>query len=118
MNLEQRGGQSRCKCGGWSNDCDTNNFTDHIVVNPYPRDDRCGCPVCPTCRYQKPCELCTGSCPVCIGLINPGPIDLNRSYVIKSSIVEDTKFLRKAFDACKRGDVNEVAESILSMYNF
>ena len=89
MNLEQRGDKSRCKCGCWSNFCCTNDIIDHIVVNPYPKDDRCGCPVCPTCRYLKPCELCNGNCPVCIGLINPGPLDLNSTYVIKATINND-----------------------------
>ena len=33
---------------------------------------RCGCPICPDCRPNKPCALCSGSCVVCRGIVPPG----------------------------------------------
>lgn len=27
----------------------------YLIQDPYPHDSRCGCPICPDCRYQKPC---------------------------------------------------------------
>jgi len=44
MNSKERGGSSNCKCGGWSNNCNSfdSNSIKCIVVNPYPRDSRCG----------------------------------------------------------------------------
>ena len=118
MNMKLRGEASLCECRGWSNNCNTDNVVAHIVVNPYPRDARCGCPVCPSCRYKKPCELCPGSCPVCIGVINPGPLDLNSTYVIKSSIIEDARLLKKVFDACKAGNLKDSVDTISNISSF
>ena len=45
-------------------------------MEPYPHDDRCGCPICPDCRPGAPCPQCTGSCVVCRGIVPPGPTEI------------------------------------------
>ena len=59
------------------------NNSRYLVQDPYPHDSRCGCPICPDCRYQQPCgglgysgSSCDGSCVVCTGLVPPGPLEI------------------------------------------
>ncbi|MEK9699551.1 MAG: IBR domain-containing protein, partial [Candidatus Poseidoniales archaeon] len=77
-NTAERGRASRCKCPGgfWSAYCNRNDIVANIVSDPYPRDTRCGCQICPNCRPESPCETCNGDCAVCEGLIPPGPLEL------------------------------------------
>ena len=42
-------------------------------MDPFPRDSRCGCPICPDCRRETPCAGCNGDCVVCQGVVPPGP---------------------------------------------
>ena len=42
----------------------------------YPKDSRCSCQICPTCRPGSPCGQCSGDCVVCRGLVPPGPQSL------------------------------------------
>eukprot|EP00930_Biecheleria_cincta_P011809 TRINITY_DN11490_c0_g1_i1.p1 TRINITY_DN11490_c0_g1~~TRINITY_DN11490_c0_g1_i1.p1 ORF type:complete len:1512 (+),score=263.29 TRINITY_DN11490_c0_g1_i1:19-4554(+) len=46
------------------------------AVDPYPHDTRCGCPICPDCRPNRPCPGCDGSCVVCTGRVKPGSLQL------------------------------------------
>ena len=79
-NIIIRGTENSCVCGFWSNFCGTfknNQDIDlYLVVVPYPHDSRCGCAVCPECKENAPCSLCSGHCDVCLGNINPGPQEL------------------------------------------
>ena len=59
------------------------NNSRYLIQDPYPHDSRCGCPICPDCRYQQPCgglgysgSSCDGSCVVCTGLVPPGPLEI------------------------------------------
>lgn len=57
-----RGEEYMCKCEeGWSSFCCVDDsIVDNIVCAPYPCDKRCGCPICPDCRKDSPCEMCNG----------------------------------------------------------
>ena len=70
-NLRERGQHSSCKCGGWSNFCQpiktAHDIKKFLEIKPYPRDNRCGCPICPDCRpptgpgmRATPCGTCNG----------------------------------------------------------
>jgi hypothetical protein len=54
--------------------CDNMNIRAHVVLEPFPHDSRCGCPICPDCRRGAPCENCDGDCVVCEGDIEPSPL--------------------------------------------
>jgi hypothetical protein len=63
---------------GWgcvhrSSNCNSSDIREHLEVKPYPRDTRCGCPICMDCRRGRPCALCSGACVVCRGTVDPGP---------------------------------------------
>ena len=53
-NKKKRGEEHNCKCGGWSSFCEplrsTNAIAAYLVLEPYPHDSRCGCPICNECR--------------------------------------------------------------------
>jgi len=49
--------------------CNAGDILQHLVNQPFPHDKRCGCPICPDCRPQKPCPQCTGNCVVCRGAV-------------------------------------------------
>ena len=69
-----------CKCPiqNWSTYCDRRDLEKHISWETgYPLDTRCGCVICPECRFGKPCSNCEGSCCVCVGLVPPGPLSLD-----------------------------------------
>ena len=78
QNTAERGSRGRCQCAGrsWSTFCSSNNIAEHMVMEPYPHDGRCGCPICPQCRPGRPCEQCSGDCVVCRGVVEPGPTEL------------------------------------------
>ena len=81
-NEKERSGRSDCLCHGWSAYCPTDDededddhggdedmaekdkgerLVKHFDMLPYPRDARCGCAVCPDCRFKKPCGACGGN---------------------------------------------------------
>jgi hypothetical protein len=86
-NTEKRGDRRNCRCplGKWSTFCDHRDIKKYLVMEPYPHDSRCGCPICPDCRYGKPCgprdggSSCDGTCVVCKGLVAPGPLEITES---------------------------------------
>jgi hypothetical protein len=59
-------------CEHRSSNCDSTNILSNLVLKPYPRDKSCGCPICMDCRRDSPCELCSGHCVVCRGIVAPG----------------------------------------------
>ena len=61
-NKRLRGEEYMCRCKeGWSNFCNADeSIIDNIACDPYPCDKRCGCPICPDCRKDNPCEMCNG----------------------------------------------------------
>ena len=75
-NKRERGNEHSCKCGNWSSFCSSFRSVDevqsYLSILPYPHDNRCGCIVCPDCRFGSPCPMCPGQCDVCLGYINPG----------------------------------------------
>jgi len=77
-NVAERGARHRCACAGgsWSNYCRSDDVAAHVVADPFPRDDRCGCPICCVCAVGAPCDQCDGTCAVCRGLIDPAPLAL------------------------------------------
>mmetsp|Transcript_17741 Transcript_17741/g.57434 ORF Transcript_17741/g.57434 Transcript_17741/m.57434 type:complete len:454 (+) Transcript_17741:75-1436(+) len=73
-NETKRGRKSRCRCdaGSWSAFCSTVDVRNHLALEPYPHDARCGCLICPTCHPTTgPCAQCDGACAVCLGLVDP-----------------------------------------------
>jgi len=94
-NERERGARQACRCaaGRWGTFCETAHIAEHLVAEPYPHDDRCGCPICPDCRPGAPCggavvlagggvstgdSGCDGTCVVCLGLVPPGPSELRK----------------------------------------
>ena len=51
------------------------------LLDRYPKDPLCGCTICSDCRCGAPCKSCDGSCVVCIGLLPPGPGELNHDSI-------------------------------------
>ena len=88
-NILMRGTENSCVCGFWSNFCGTfKNKKDidmYLVTLPYPHDSRCGCAICPECKENAPCSLCSGHCDVCLGNIYSGPQELVGSSWIAQS---------------------------------
>ena len=86
-NITLRGGDSNCLCGYWHNFCaDLSSSTDvekYLKLDPYPYDTRCGCQICNECRRDQPCGTCHGNCVVCLGEINPGPLELGVAWVAR-----------------------------------
>ena len=70
-NVRDRNNDSHCKCGHWSNYCESidsiKDINKYIEINAggIPFDKRCGCVICCDCSYNKPCDLCDGNCVVC-----------------------------------------------------
>ena len=75
-NLQLRGKEQSCRCGSWSSFCSAfrsrEDVQNYLTCQPYPHDNRCGCVICPDCRFGSPCSMCPGQCDVCLGYINPG----------------------------------------------
>uniref|UniRef100_A0A7S2MNC6 Uncharacterized protein n=1 Tax=Octactis speculum TaxID=3111310 RepID=A0A7S2MNC6_9STRA len=63
-------------CPHGSSFCNNANILQNISLDPYPHDTRCGCPICPLCSPGVPCDQCNGGCVVCIGVVLPGPREL------------------------------------------
>ena len=88
-NRAKRGEASSCSCGSWSNFCSKietpEEVKDHVkfAQGCIPYDERCGCIICPQCRQDSPCPECDGSCSVCRGFLNPGPMGLNEVWVAR-----------------------------------
>jgi len=102
-NIRLRGDRKKCRCakGYWSTYCDNKDIKRHLKQNPYPYDERCGCPICPECKRGKPCPSCFGECVVCLGIVPPGPNVLlgkskssNKSTSRKKPRMRVTKRLR------------------------
>ena len=68
-------------CVHGSSFCNGNDIFANLVNEPYPHDRRCGCPICPNCKFRKPCEQCSGDCVVCKGVVVPGPTSLSAQTV-------------------------------------
>lgn len=70
-NIRYRENRTACLCGNWSNFClplnDHDSIKRFLSMKPYPKDTRCGCPICPDCAVGKPCATCPGNCAVCAG---------------------------------------------------
>jgi len=123
-NLQIRGGESECLCGGWSNFC-TRIETPRqaklfIKQTPYPVDVRCGCAICPDCSKGSRggnCG-CDGDCSVCKGYVLPGPRQLGTEWVPQSAemIAAAPKHppSRCMFDSCQAGDLEDAIE-VLSL---
>lgn len=86
-----------CKHG--SSYCKTSGILEHLELEPYPHDDRCGCPICPICAPGAPCEQCDGQCVVCVGTVEPGPRALSEAAVLQVMRQVEGGPLRRA---CKR----------------
>ena len=115
-NVRLRGHRSACVCGYWHNFCidiRTQEDVDSFVTyqDGIPLDSRCGCVVCPECRYREPCASCTGNCGVCRGFLNPAPDQANppSKWVALTSWRGVTSRLRRA---CKQGDAAALAAAL------
>jgi hypothetical protein len=75
------GGGYQCGCSHGSSFCAAVGIAEHLILEPYPRDSRCGCPLCNQCAVGRPCDQCDGSCVVCLGLVAPGPTHLSATVV-------------------------------------
>lgn len=75
-------------CTHGSSFCNNRELLANLVMEPYPHDRRCGCPICPNCKPHKPCEQCDGHCVVCQGVVPPGPTALP-AHVVDALIRED-----------------------------
>lgn len=114
-NIAQRQNRSSCLCGFWSTFClpviTAKEIRQHIKLTPYPHDKRCGCPICPDCSPDKPCETCPGDCIVCIGILVPGPRELD-SKVIGSftwgRLVDSLPIYKRFMDACRYVNFEEI----------
>jgi len=80
MNSSQRGNKSSCLCprGSWSAGCTPASPKNIILINGYPCNADCGCPICNLCDEGKPGKACNcfGDCEVCLGHIKKGPTDI------------------------------------------
>jgi hypothetical protein len=65
--------------------CQNDGILAHLAAAPYPRDARCGCPICPDCRPGAECAQCDGSCVVCRGAVPPGPKSLRAALTRTAS---------------------------------
>ena len=61
----------------------------------YPRDKRCGCPICNECKYHHPCQNCPGDCVVCQGIVSTGPNEINLEWEAKSTVLLEQELRRK-----------------------
>lgn len=78
-----RDGTSCIRCRVY---CSMENLQQNIVQHPFPRDKRCGCPICPDCRPRRPCAQCDGTCAVCRGIVPPGVMsELNETSPVGDS---------------------------------
>ena len=109
-NTEKNGDKEMCDCGCWSNFCsELKSETDiyqYLCTDPVPHDTRCGCTLCPDCREKKPCPECDGDCVVCLGILNPGPLDLETPWQPPS------RALMKIAVAVKENDADALSEAI------
>ena len=68
QNTKLRGRRDICLCPArmgpsvvnWSTWCKEEDILDHLKLEPYPHDDRCGCRICLECRPGRPCGTCHG----------------------------------------------------------
>jgi hypothetical protein len=67
---ESNGCGSTPPCSVFCSETDISKFIDSS--NGWPKDNRCGCQICPDCKVGAPCALCRGNCVVCKGLVQPG----------------------------------------------
>ena len=65
------------RCPHGSSFCIADDILSNLIMEPYPRDRRCGCPICPHCAPHTPCAQCDGGCVVCRGIVPPGPLQLS-----------------------------------------
>jgi hypothetical protein len=65
----------------------------------YPKDSRCSCQICPTCRPGRPCGQCSGDCVVCKGTVPPGPQSLEPAELrrfLASPLLQAAELTRSA----------------------
>ena len=118
MNLKYREQKSRCLCGSWSKFCSSlqspSDIKEFLRVAPYPNDTRCGCQICPECKFGTPCGSCDGTCCVCTGHVRPGPDELGTAWSAKpdpDATLHLSKYA-KLYEDAKRGNLAEVVEAI------
>lgn len=120
-NLRDRNKENKCKCGNWSNFCESIESVDDI--NKYielndggiPFDKRCGCVICSDCQYQKPCGFCSGNCIVCEGYVSPSPSEARQEWVAVGLALRDTlvnENVQKIWSYCTEGN-DELLSEIL-----
>ena len=111
-NQKLRGAASKCLCDGWSNFCKDSDIRSNINVLPYPHDKRCGCCFCPDCSVGSPCGTCSGHCVVCMGIVPPGPRELDPKW--NFDITQQPKSAPNTraslFDACRDGNVQRIID--------
>ena len=96
-NLRDRGNSSICSCGFWSSFCSPITSLDQITMLPVPHDNSCGCVFCPDCSFEKPCNVCNGSCMVCRGVVPPGVRSLEEVGALRTEL-NSYKFDRNGFN--------------------
>ena len=116
-NWRERGERGKCLCGYWSTWCrdiNTQEDVDAFVVfkDGLPLDSRCGCVVCPECRYREPCASCPGNCGVCRGVLNPAPDQANppnKWVALRRPQGLEAKLKARMWEACRQGDEEALA---------
>lgn len=119
-NVRLRGANSSCVCGCWSNFCSPITTMDDVecfvrFTDGIPFDIRCGCAICPDCRKDRPCGLCSGSCSVCKGFLNPGPSGIIRKgeapwVAVRPLDLTSHGHPWRIFKACETGDTAALLE--------
>ena len=108
-NESERGNRSHCDCGSWSTNCEPirsqEDIDEYLVLDPIPFDSRCGCTICPDCRFGSPCGNCNGDCSVCRGHLPPAPAALGLPYDVTYSTTLSARLRR----ACKQGNMVELS---------
>lgn len=117
-NVRLRGNASSCICGCWSNFCSPISTNADIAsfiryTDGIPFDTRCGCAICPDCKKDRPCGLCSGSCSVCKGFLNPGPSGVirkgDRAWLpVRPLDLQTQGHPSRIFHACEVGDTTSL----------
>lgn len=95
-NRRERRSENNCLCGSWSTQCESANILENITMDGgYPRDKRCGCPICNECKYQSGCPNCDGNCVVCQGIVNKGPTEIDPTWEPRSTILMEKELQLK-----------------------
>ena len=74
--------RSECQCGICDSECSNVDIVNNIdITSGWPVDQRCGCQICPDCRFGVGCPACSRSgrgCVVCLGIVEPGSLVQDR----------------------------------------